>query len=368
HRKFDKDRDIPSRKAAMDTLNQDEVERIKAVVTDSSWRRNCLQLQKIIFDDLESFARSSGKKFIRTVIPRADVKELGSILKKIVRKRTKEGKPDYAFDHMEDCIGIKVVTPYISEIIHVVRYLFMNPSFKITPTVDLNNFDPTANPALVFRDTGYRGHHFTVRLQGQLLQRNPEARGVCEVQIKTILEEGWDAKTHDVSFKPRGRVAQELERHMKLVSDALNVIDQQSEVIKDQIKAEETRDLTRREAAVLVYLVETGVVPLLTSLCQKLQERGTLVAPGADLQSSVQEVALGPVVQEELLRSLFTEVLEYERSLGQDVGVAERAAVCQLAALLAVRTKDLYMNVMAGELGKKLLDRFDQDPIAWNVA
>ncbi len=113
------------------------------------------------------------------------------------------------------------------------------------------------------RDRGYRGYHFILE------RRDPtEAKFKFELQIKTLPEEAWDAKTHDVSYKPTAELQPHLLDHMRLLSKALTVIDEQSEVLKKQILQEEAERALHQRAAVLIWLsaVEDKDKPLLPAL------------------------------------------------------------------------------------------------------
>jgi tetratricopeptide (TPR) repeat protein len=71
----------------------------------------------------------------------------------------------------------------------------------------------------------------------------------AEVQIKTMLHDGWGAKTHDLTYKPEGEIEQSLHRHMEILGDVLQNLDDQSELIKDAIKERWNADRKQRELA-----------------------------------------------------------------------------------------------------------------------
>src|SRR5437879_3082521 len=103
-----------------------------------------------------------------------------------------------------------------------------HPGFKVNP--DSND------KARRRRENGYRGFHFVVGLSEPLLVANEDLMGIrCEVQVKTMLEEAWDAKTHDVSYRREKDVAPGLLIEMKRVSAELAELDMRSEQLKQLI-------------------------------------------------------------------------------------------------------------------------------------
>ncbi len=71
----------------------------------------------------------------------------------------------------------------------------------------------------------------------------------CEVQIKTMLHDAWSKKMHDLTYKPAGRLDRRLAALMEAGSVTLESVEQQSQLIRDMIKANwEAEGEARREA------------------------------------------------------------------------------------------------------------------------
>jgi ppGpp synthetase/RelA/SpoT-type nucleotidyltranferase len=96
---------------------------------------------------------------------------------------------------------------------------------------------------------GYRGYHYALQLAGALLDSNDDLASLrCEVQIKTMLEEAWDAKTHELSYRREEDIDPDLLLRMKQLSDALQLLDQQSEAVKIEIARQQRQQRARVEA------------------------------------------------------------------------------------------------------------------------
>ncbi len=343
----------------MKDLTVEEVAAIKEKY-DQILREDYHAVQKAVEDDFQDHRKRKGKKHIRFVIPRDGIKSFDSILKKIKRKR-EEGNPAYNFEDIEDLIGVKLICPYPSDTAEVIKWMKQNPSFRVAPHVvftcralgtECSYLKRGQTFEEVFRDAiehtkhlhsihsipsdkvkeavkdearvdhprGYKGYHYTITVAGDYVRKFPTWEDKkCEVQIKSILEEAWDAKTHEVSYKKEETIKKELIDHVRLLSNALQVVDQESEVLKLQIEEEGERDKIRRRAAAIVYLKRRPVL--------KLAEE--LGYTEADLE------------QKERLLDIATRVDQRARERGVNV------ELCKLAALLAVMHDDEGMEVRA---------------------
>lgn len=125
-------------------------------------------------------------RFIRVVLSRHEPKSLDSVIDKISRQR--KNNPNYDFNDVDDLIGIKILCPYLSNAKEVGEWLYKKKDFTITPT--------TQKQAWVSRKTGYRGYHFIAEPNPGTY---PDWMGLkCEIQVKTMCQEAWDAQTHDI--------------------------------------------------------------------------------------------------------------------------------------------------------------------------
>jgi ppGpp synthetase/RelA/SpoT-type nucleotidyltranferase len=173
----------------------------------------------------ECYEYKRGKpKSIRAVFSREPViKDFRSLIKKIEDKRNNED-PKYEYDDLPDIIALTVLCAYRSDVQDFIRWL-------------RNSFDVLTPDKKALRDNpqGHRGYHYVVRARRDVVRSHREYSGIkCEIQVKTILEEAFDAKSHDFTYKPGARsVPPEVEQQFGILSSSLKAIDQYSEFLKD---------------------------------------------------------------------------------------------------------------------------------------
>lgn len=184
-------------------------------------------------------------KSIRAVFSREPVvKEFASLIKKIEDKRTNEN-PVYGYDDLPDIIALTVLCAYRTDVLDFIHWL-------------RNSFDVRTPDREALRDNpeGHRGYHYVVCARSDVVRTRTEYRDItCEIQVKTILEEAFDAKSHDFTYKSEGRsIPPEVQQQFGILSSSLKAIDQYSEFLKDLILADERATELRREAGILLCL------------------------------------------------------------------------------------------------------------------
>jgi ppGpp synthetase/RelA/SpoT-type nucleotidyltranferase len=141
--------------------------------------------------------------------------------------------PDFAIQDISDIIGLTVVVVYPSHIDTVKTFVQSKKGNELTV------YDEEEKS-----ERGYKAYHYVLGVV------DPQYPGIkCEVQIKTILHDAWSAKTHDLTYKPQGTIGPELPSQFECLSDALSVIDRQSESLKRQIEEIWYVDEKRKNAA-----------------------------------------------------------------------------------------------------------------------
>lgn len=242
----------------MPRLTTEEIAKIREQLYDLKRRDRLEKIQKRVVEIFQKWRGQEGRKYIRFIYPREDIKTLDSVVVKINRER-REGDPNFNFKDIDDLIGLKILCPYPTDEEAVVQWLFNSAQdFSVKPSRQ----KATKQRREREKERGYRAYHFYVQLKKGYARKEGFPQGSeeekCEVQIKTILDEAWDAKTHDVSYK-RENIKPELRDHMKLVSRSLSVLDEQTELLKNEILEEELEESQRREAAKIALL--TTLVP-----------------------------------------------------------------------------------------------------------
>ncbi len=139
---------------------------------------------------------------------------------------------------MNDLVALTVLCPYETDVADFVRW--MKGVFEIR-----NSDDHAARNT----DQGHRALHYVVSLQST--PATFHLAGVrCELQVKTILQEAFDAKAHDLAYKPgKLKVGAEMRRQFVLLSTLLQSIDGQTEFLKDLLLSGKKAVHLRRELA-----------------------------------------------------------------------------------------------------------------------
>lgn len=176
--------------------------------------------------------------FIYSVYSRAD-KQGGEELKenwKIAKKFGQYKREDAAIsiNDIHDIVGITIVVNFPSDRSVVADYISRKNVLRCATVYHSENKE----------DNGYHAVHLRVR--GATIERSFLR---AEIQIKTMLHDGWGAKTHDLTYKPEGAIEDALLKHMAILGDVLRRLDDQSELIKDAIRKKWRDDTRYREVA-----------------------------------------------------------------------------------------------------------------------
>lgn len=185
------------------------------------------------FKDSQKF-----QPIIYRIYSRADKQAGGDPLKnefKIAKKLTvwRKTNPSCAINSIHDIIGTTVVVFFSSQVNDVASGLRDN----MLEELKMDNEDPK-------NDDGYHAIHFIAS------SIKPMYSGLrCEIQVKTLLHDGWAAKTHDLTYKPRGVTDSNLVKHMQILGDSIEILEKQSDIIKEIIEKAWAREKRRRESA-----------------------------------------------------------------------------------------------------------------------
>jgi ppGpp synthetase/RelA/SpoT-type nucleotidyltranferase len=289
------------------------------------------RVQDIVRSELEKFREQCEALVIRSVVPRSHIKELTSVIAKIESLHPKGG-PRYALALIHDLVGVKVLCPYPSDVNAVNRWLLQHEGFKVTPRSEAK--------ARILKVTGYQGYHFSVQLAGGLLLKNEDlSRIKCEVQVKTMLEEAWDAKTHDVVYKRAQHVSPDLLVQMKLVSDSLQELDKESENLKNLILQRERQERQRKEAAAAMHLQKS--MKLRDEVRRRFPKAAKVLRAGVFNATNVLDLI--PMV-------------EYYCEKGR-----LSPEVCRLAGLVGLYATGRHLDIWALEVCDELIRRNEKD-------
>lgn len=153
------------------------------------------------------------------LIVTARAKKLNSFLKKLERK----GWPQFYFptEIVTDLIGARITSWFLDDCDGILNYIKKSSHFDV---VDSSIEDYIKNP----KKSGYRGLHVLANVTYDSVQRNenkeitviPE-KMICEIQIRTKLQDAWGDITHEFHYKAKnlGVEDKNLEEFLSDISD-----------------------------------------------------------------------------------------------------------------------------------------------------
>jgi ppGpp synthetase/RelA/SpoT-type nucleotidyltranferase len=200
--------------------------------------RKLLSDVRAVFQEIDDDARARNK--IKEVYGRAK-KQNGDEFKSVVKIAQKLEiwrieDPNTKVNDIHDIIGITVVVfyaDYIRQLIEIALPMLADEG--LYPVTDRRE-----NPSY-HRDFGYHATHLII------VSRHPSHQDLqIEVQFKTMLHDAWGAKTHDLTYKPKGLVNPKIKRLMESLGDSLQAIEVQSENLRDMIAEQGSVDADRR--------------------------------------------------------------------------------------------------------------------------
>ncbi len=157
---------------------------------------------------------------ISTISSRA--KTLNSFLEKLQRK-----KYDDPFKQISDFAGVRVVCLYRNDVVKIEE--IVRSEFFIVE--EINKVDE-----LGIDKFGYEAVHFVVRLgESTTGARYDNLKMlVCEVQIKTVVQDAWAIIQHHLVYKKESQVPSQLQRKLNSLSGLFDTVDDQFERIRSE--------------------------------------------------------------------------------------------------------------------------------------
>ena len=204
-------------------------------------RRNAyIDLLTRIRDAAKAIQSELGTSVIHQIYSRGE-KSGGDEFKsvqKVARKLAKRRRNDSHFvvAKINDIVGLTIVVTYLDEVSGV----------EIRLKEYLQRLHIETSKSELKKENGYYATHI------DCTARTGSAVGlICEVQIKTMLHNVWGTKTHDMTYKPRGRHDSQLTDLMQIIGDSIEIIEKQSSRLRQLIETQwsiekDTRRLARR--------------------------------------------------------------------------------------------------------------------------
>lgn len=151
------------------------------------------------------------------------LKSIHSIVEKLGRKQHAVSMQS-AVENLNDIAGIRVICSYVQDVYTVARLLTTQDDVRLK---EMRDYIQHPKP------NGYRSLHLIIEIpvflqEGRILVP-------VEVQIRTIAMDFWASLEHDLRYKARGHVPQDICAELQQVGQDIAVLDDKMQTIHDRI-------------------------------------------------------------------------------------------------------------------------------------
>ncbi|MEW5950165.1 MAG: hypothetical protein AB1711_12265 [Thermodesulfobacteriota bacterium] len=194
------------------------------------------------FPRLEDLRDTEFRRYAnRTDIKRLTKKVKNSFIKYYKAKisNVTETNADYIFKALKDMVGLRILCVYkndMGKILQTVKQ-FKEENNGPIKVLDIKEYD---------RKAGYRSCHIVFQLSDahkEIYELNDLADKTCEIQIRTILEQGWADVSHRLKYKHKPHLPERLRNTIddetKSLNDRaneLNKVDRHFVKMRDRVK------------------------------------------------------------------------------------------------------------------------------------
>ncbi|MCL2415270.1 MAG: GTP pyrophosphokinase family protein [Defluviitaleaceae bacterium] len=162
------------------------------------------------------------------------VKTIPSILAKAQRKRIPGDKIE---EKIEDIAGIRIICRFVDDINDVVDMIRMREDMRIVH--DRNYVDN-------MKESGYRSYHLIIEYA--VITADGKKRNVfCEIQIRTMAMDFWAVLEHNLRYKYRRSIPEDIKRRLARSADAAYMLDTEMNTIREEIVAAEKTNRSDEE-------------------------------------------------------------------------------------------------------------------------
>jgi putative GTP pyrophosphokinase len=123
-----------------------------------------------------------------------------------------------------DIAGVRVVCNYREDIYTLSKLLLQQSDIKLIKVKDYNE-----NP----KESGYRSLHVVVEVPVFLI--NSQASVPVEIQFRSIAMDTWASLEHELKYKNKGDLSEEVQEQLKECARTLADVDTQMEDIRHQV-------------------------------------------------------------------------------------------------------------------------------------
>ncbi|MBQ6448802.1 GTP pyrophosphokinase family protein [Cytobacillus oceanisediminis] len=150
------------------------------------------------------------------------VKPIASILDKANEK----GIPlDKLETEMQDIAGLRMMCPFVDDIIRVVELLRQRNDFEIVEERDY---------ILHRKESGYRSYHVVIVYPVQTI--NGEKKLLVEIQIRTLAMNFWATIEHSLNYKYKGQFPEDIKMRLQGAAEGAFRLDKEMSLIRGEIQ------------------------------------------------------------------------------------------------------------------------------------
>lgn len=169
---------------------------------------------------------------------RIRVKTFDSYFNKVLRFYNEGRGKDFAIN---DLIGIRIICSFLGDLDAIKQILLQN--FKVTDIEEKSS-------QFSFKEFGYDSIHLQLMLpQGLITNEIPYSSPMCEVQLRTKLQDAWAEVEHEIIYKKDSSpLNAQLRRKLASLNASLTLTDIIFQEIRDQQRERILRDQKRRKS------------------------------------------------------------------------------------------------------------------------
>jgi putative GTP pyrophosphokinase len=222
------------------TVLKPEHQRIKEMM--DHWRQP---------DYWAGYAKSGGGAYpnpIRAIFTR--IKRPEKVIDKILQKPAEypDGISPSSFRKMHDCIGVRMVVYFLSQLPYVDRELRMSKNVEISKTLppeaymsrDLLGRFGLSHIAHKEKESGYASIHYVVRLKDE--SGEDYASPWFELQVRTLAQELWSEIEHILAYKSTQKTSFSAKRRLQILSSQINSMDEHFNLLYEELIQDQERE------------------------------------------------------------------------------------------------------------------------------
>ncbi|HEX8365026.1 MAG TPA: hypothetical protein VF603_07065 [Allosphingosinicella sp.] len=199
--------------------------------------------------------RRKNSSVVYRVYSRADKQARGERLKSRLGIATKlaewrEKNSRCKVSEIHDIIGITVVVYFEKEI----------PIFCHGLTDMRSDVFEIVSDELISKDD-YNARHIIVGKRVGAARERLSVKLLCEIQVKSLLHDGWATRTHDLTYKTKERKDPRIEEQVSALTKLVKSLEEQSDVLRSYIVKDDEDDEVRRDGAVSQLFFQTTQRP-----------------------------------------------------------------------------------------------------------